>query len=65
MNTKYAGKTIVLPKATADALIALQGDLSEEIGFKPSLSEVVAHLIALRKKEVVAHLIASREKEVI
>ena len=48
MDGKYAGKTIVLPKDVTEKLLKVQVALEEDLGFKPSLSECVAHLIKLK-----------------
>lgn len=45
MLPKYAGKTIALPKEVADRLLAVQAKLIEQLGFQPSLSEVVACIL--------------------
>lgn len=51
MNEKYAGKTIVLPKATTELLITMQQELKSRLGFEPSLSETVAVAVTRWKAE--------------
>jgi hypothetical protein len=45
LDKKYLGKNIALPQATHDALVKIQEELTEKLGFEPSLTETVAYLI--------------------
>jgi hypothetical protein len=44
MDKKYAGKAVVLPKDTAERIEAVQAQLSAQLGFRPSTSEVISYL---------------------
>lgn len=44
MDKKYAGKSVVLPKAVTETLQKAQTELTKELGFIPSLSDTVAFL---------------------
>jgi hypothetical protein len=44
MDSKYAGKTVVLNKHTTEIVQRVQAALEKTFGFKPSLSDVVSYL---------------------
>lgn len=44
MDKKYLGRVVNLPKAALENLVAVQGHLTSQFGFTPSLSETMTYL---------------------
>jgi hypothetical protein len=45
LDKKYLGKAVNLPVETHNALVKVQGELTQQLGFEPSLTETIAYLI--------------------
>jgi hypothetical protein len=49
VDKKYVAKALALPIDTHEALIKVQEELEQKLGFKPSLSETILYLVKNRK----------------
>jgi hypothetical protein len=50
MDSKYLGKNIALPKDVHNALVEVQEELNNKLGFRPSLTETISYLIKAHKE---------------
>jgi hypothetical protein len=44
VDKKYAGKALVMNKTTTAIVLEVQATLATQLGFRPSISDTVAHL---------------------